>query len=237
MKKKIDYMEKDFRNYFKSIKPFHMTEFDSYMGRKAEIKDQLSPYILEEREMHVTQMDVFSRLMAERQIFFVDEVSSTTCSIVIAQLMYLNSVSTTEDIVLNISSPGGSIDAGMGLIDTIGFIDCDVKTVNLSLAASMGLVLMVAGKKGKRVSLPHARFLLHQPLISGGLRGPVDDIQIEADQLQLMRQSLYEFIGMRTGHTIDELKQMAPRDYWFGSEEALKLGFIDEIQNIDWSKK
>ena len=227
---------KDFRNYFKSNHPFHVSELDDYM-KKSNIKNQLSPYILEEREMHVTQMDVFSRLMAERQIFFVDEVSSTTCSIVIAQLMYLNSVSNTEDIVLNISSPGGSIDAGLGLIDTIGFIDCDVKTVNLSLAASMGLVLLVAGKRGKRVSLPHARFLLHQPLISGGLSGPVDDIQIEADQLQIIRNKLYDFIGERTGHTNEEIRQLAPRDYWFGATEALKLGFIDEIQKIDWSKK
>lgn len=229
-------MNKDFRNYFKSLHPFQMTAFDQHV-KKTEITAHLNPYILEEREMHVTQMDVFSRLMAERQIFFVDEVNSTTCSIVIAQLMYLNSVSETEDIVLNIASPGGSIDAGMGLVDTIGTIKCDVRTVNLSLAASMGLVLMVAGKKGKRVSLPNARFLLHQPLISGGLSGPNADIQIEAAQLQLMKDKLYDFIGMRTGHTREELENMAPRDCWFGAEEALKLGFIDEIQQIDWSKK
>lgn len=235
MKNKIQRkMDKDFRKYYLSMNPYGGDAFDDYAKK---FVNQMSPYILEEREMHVTQMDVFSRLMADRQIFFTEDVNNVSCSIVIAQLLYLNSISQTEDIVLNIASPGGAIDYGMGLIDTIGYIDCDVKTVNLSLAASMGLVLLVAGKKGKRISLPNARFLLHQPLISGGLSGPVDDIKIEAEQLELMREKLYSFMGMRTGHTIDELKAMAPRDYWFGAEEALKLGFIDEIQKIDWSKK
>lgn len=232
--KKQRKMDKDFRKYYLSMNPYGGDVFDDYAKK---FVNQMSPYILEEREMHVTQMDVFSRLMADRQIFFTEDVNNVSCSIVIAQLLYLNSISQTEDIVLNIASPGGAIDYGMGLIDTIGYIDCDVKTVNLSLAASMGLVLLVAGKKGKRISLPNARFLLHQPLISGGLSGPVDDIKIEAEQLELMREKLYSFMGMRTGHTIDELKAMAPRDYWFGAEDALKLGFIDEIQKIDWSKK
>ena len=228
-------MNNDFRKFYLGRNHFGGSILDDWMKKLP--GNVMSPYILEEREMHVTQMDVFSRLMADRQIFFTEDVNSTTSGIIIAQLLYLNSVSQELDITLNISSPGGSIDAGLGIIDTIGTIDCDVKTVNLSMAASMGLVLMVAGKKGKRISLPNARFLLHQPLISGGLGGPADDIQIQADQLQIMRDKLNEFIGMRTGHTKEEIKEMAPRDYWFGAEKALELGFIDEIVKIDWSKK
>ena len=228
-------MISDFEKYFKSLNPFKASGFEDYVKK---VNGTMSPYILEEREMHVTQMDVFSRLMADRQIFFMTEVDDLSCSVVIAQLMYLNSIDKNSDITINIASPGGVISSGMGLVDTIGLIDCDVRTVNVSMAASMGLILLVAGKKGKRVGLENARYLLHQPLISGGgISGSSDAIQIEAQQIQILKDKLFDFVGIRTGHTREELTEKARNDFWFDSNKALELGFIDEIQKPDWSKK
>jgi len=216
-------MKHDLRKFCLS-QGVNMSVFDSYHN----------PYILEERDLHVTQLDVFSRLMIDRQIFFTGEVNDDVCSIMIAQLLYLDSIG-NEDITINIASPGGSVSAGMGLVDTIGKIKSDVRTVNLSSAYSMGLVLLVSGKRGKRVALPHSRILLHQPL--GGAKGPCDDVLIEAEQMKLIRDDLFEFIGMRTGHTKEEISLMAPRDRWMDAKESLDNGFIDSIETVDWTKK
>ncbi|MBP3732236.1 MAG: ATP-dependent Clp protease proteolytic subunit [Bacilli bacterium] len=225
-------MEKDFRKFYGSLPGSKMTVYDDLMRKKG----YQNPYILEEKELHVTQLDIFSRLMIDRQIFFASEVTDETCSIAIAQLLYMDAQG-NEDITINIMSPGGSCSAGMGLIDTIGKINSDVRTINISSAYSMGLVLLVAGKKGKRVALPHSEGLLHMPLVSGGISGPCDDIEIQTENLKKTKQTLFEFIGMRTGHTLEEITEMAPRDRWMTAQEMLDLGFVDEIQNIDWSKK
>ena len=132
-------------------------------------------------------------------------------------------------------SPGGSCSAGLGLIDTIGRINSDVRTVNVRSAYSMRLVLLVAGKKGRRIALPHSEGLLHMPI--GGVQGPCEDIQITARNIEKTKQILFEFIGERTGHTVEEITEMAPRDRWLSSKELLDFGFVDEIQKIDWTKK
>lgn len=223
-------MNKDFRKFYGSLPGSRMTVFDDI------VKSYQNPYILEEKELHVTQLDIFSRLMIDRQIFFASQFTDETCSVAIAQLLYMDSQS-KEDITINIMSPGGSCSAGLGLVDTIGRIESDVRTVNIGSAYSMGLVLLVAGKKGKRVALPHSRGLLHQPLISGGIEGPSDDIQIQAEEMKKLKADLFGFIGQRTGHTLEEITEMAPRDRWMSSEEMLNFGFVDEIQKIDWSLK
>ena len=223
-------MEKDFRKFYGSLAGSRMSAFDDI------IKGYQNPYILEERELHATQLDIFSRLMIDRQLFFATEFSDDTCSVAIAQLLYLDTIS-NEDITINIMSPGGSCSAGLGLIDTIGRINSDVRTVNISSAYSMGFALLVAGKKGKRVALPHSTGLLHMPLISGGLAGPQADIEIQADELKKTKEILFSFIGERSGHSYKEIEKMAPRDKWMDAQEMLKLGFIDEIEKIDWKKK
>jgi ATP-dependent Clp protease protease subunit len=198
-------IEKDFRKFYRSLPNSRMSAYDQI------IKGYQNPYILEERELHATQLDIFSRLMIDRQLFFASEFTDESCSIAIAQLLYLDTVS-EEDITINIMSPGGSCSAGLGLIDTIGRINSDVRTVNIGSAYSMGLVLLVAGKKGKRVALPHSEGLLHMPL--GGAQGPCDDIEITATNIKRTKKTLFEFIGKRTGHTLEEITEMAPRDKW-----------------------
>ena len=222
-------MMKKFRKYCLGRKGISMSVVDDFMK-----KGYQNPYILEERELHATQLDIFSRLMMDRQLFFADEFTDDTCSIAVAQLLYLDSVS-KDDITINIMSPGGSCSAGLGLIDTIGRIESDVRTVNISSAYSMGLALLVAGKKGKRVALPHSEGLLHMP--SGGVSGTSDDIQIVASNIQRTKDILFSFIGERTGHTAKEIEEMAPRDRWLSASELLDLGFVDEIQKIDWTGK
>ena len=227
-----DKMKKDFKKYYRSKYPYNMSILEDY-----EKKATVSPYILEEREMHVTQMDVFSRLMAERQIFFTSAVTSETASIIVAQLMYLDSVS-GDDIIMNILSPGGECSAGMSIVDTMGYINADVSTINIGMCASMGSCLLAAGKKGKRKSLPNASVLIHQPLISGGgISGPTADILIEAKQMELLRERLFKFLAIRTGQPYEKLCQDAQRDFWLNAEESLAYGIVDEIINIDWAKK
>lgn len=220
---------KEFRKYCLGRKGISMSVVDDFIK-----KGYQNPYILEERELHATQLDIFSRLMMDRQLFFADEFTDDTCSIAVAQLLYLDSVS-KDDITINIMSPGGSCSAGLGLIDTIGRIESDVRTVNISSAYSMGLALLVAGKKGKRVALPHSEGLLHMP--SGGVSGTSDDIQIVASNIQRTKDILFSFIGERTGHTAKEIEEMAPRDRWLSASELRDLGFVDEIQKIDWTGK
>jgi len=222
-------MKEDFRKYCLGRNDVRMSVVDDMLK-----KGYQNPYILEERELHATQLDIFSRLMIDRQLFFASEFTDETCSIAVAQLLYLDTVS-EEDITINIMSPGGSCSAGLGLIDTIGRIKSDVRTVNISSAYSMGLALLVAGKKGKRVALPHSEGLLHMP--SGGVQGTSEDIQIVARNIEHTKQVLFGFIGERTGHTAKEITEMAPRDRWMTADELLKLGFVDEIQKIDWKKK
>lgn len=199
---------------------------------KSEINSSyMNPYILEERKLNVTQMDVFSRLMRDRIIYFTGPVDEDSVKVIVAQLLYLDSVE-KKDITLYIDSPGGSVLSGYGLLDTMQFVGSPVSTVNMGLAASMGAMTLMCGNRGKRKSLPHARTMIHQPL--GGARGQASDILIEAEQIRQIRTELYEIIAQRTGQDIEKIKEDADRNYWMTAPEALEYGIIDEIININW---
>lgn len=215
-------MKKDFRKYFMSKFPFRMSVLDD------RIKSLQSPYILEEREMHVTQMDVFSRLMMNRIIVFADHFDATTCSIILAQLEYLDSLE-KEKITLQVNSPGGEVYSGMGLIETMNFIESPVATCNIGMCASMGAMLLMSGEPGMRSALPHTRTMIHQPL--GGASGQASNIIIEAKEIERCRTELYEVIHKCTGQPLDKIASDADRDYWLTPEEAKDYGIIDMIIN------
>lgn len=198
------------------------------------IKGYMSPTILEERELHVTQMDVFSRLMSDRIIFFGDEVDSYTSNIVVSQLLYLASVDSASDITMYINSPGGSVYDGLGIIDTMMLIEPKVKTTCTGLAASMGSILLACGAKGERSILPHARVMIHQPL--GGINGQASDIEITAKEILKLKQELFEILARRTNQPIEKIMVDGDRDYWMTAREALEYGLVDRIHEINWDK-
>lgn len=216
-------MIQDFRKFFKSMNPFKMTSFDDRMKQPVAA---LSPYILEERQMHVTQMDVFSRLMAERIIMFADEVNSDTAAVLVAQLQYLSAAG-EGDITMLINSPGGEVTSGYGVISTMDYVGCDIKTQNIGMAASMGAMILMCGTKGKRGALNLTRTMIHQPL--GGARGQASDIEIEAREIMRMKCELYNIIHERTGQSLERITLDADRNYWMTPEEALEYGIIDEV--------
>ena len=198
------------------------------------IRAFISPTILEEREMHVTQMDVFSRLMSDRIIFFGDEFNSDTANIVISQLLYLSSVDNERDVTMYINSPGGEVYAGLGIVDAMMFIKPSVATTCTGLAASMGSILLSCGAKGKRTILPHARVMIHQPM--GGIHGQASDIAITAREIDKLKQELYEILSSRSGQPIEKITADADRDYWMTGEEAKAYGLVDEVLPINWNK-
>lgn len=215
--------EKDFRNFYKSKNPYGMTTFDDIMVKGG----MINPYILEERQLNVTQLDVFSRLMMDRIIFFGTEVNSDTCNIVNAQLLFLENTDPESPITMYINSPGGEVYSGLGVIDTMNFINPIVKTINTGMAASMGAMLLMCGEKGHRSALPHSRTMIHQPL--GGTRGQASDIEIEAREILKLKDELYQIIKDCSGQDIEKIKSDADRDYWMTSQEALDYGLIDSI--------
>ena len=187
----------------------------------------LNPYILEERQLNVTQMDVFSRLMMDRIIFLGTEINDYTANTLQAQLLYLDSVDNGKDISIYINSPGGSVTAGLGIYDTMQFISSDVATICTGMAASMGAVLLVAGTEGKRSALTHSRVMIHQPL--GGVQGQASDIEITAREIQKLKTELYTIISDHSGQPYDKVYADSDRDYWMTSKEALEYGMIDEV--------
>lgn len=191
----------------------------------------ISPSILEERQLNVTQMDVFSRLMMDRIIFLGTEVNDYTANIIQAQLLYLDSVDSERDINIYLNTPGGSVYAGLGIYDTIQFISSRVATICTGMAASMGAVLLVAGEKGMRAALPHSRVMIHQPL--GGIQGQASDIEITAREILKLKDELYQIISDHSGQTMEKIRQDADRDYWMKAQEALEYGMIDKV----YSKK
>ena len=191
----------------------------------------ISPSILEERQLNVTQMDVFSRLMMDRIIFLGTEVNDYTANVIQAQLLYLDSVDSERDINIYLNTPGGSVYAGLGIYDTMQFIGSRVATICTGMAASMGAVLLVAGEKGMRAALPHSRVMIHQPL--GGIQGQASDIEITAREILKLKDELYQIISDHSGQTIDKIRQDADRDYWLTANEALAYGLIDKV----YSKK
>lgn len=186
----------------------------------------VSPTILEERKLNVTQMDVFSRLMQERIIFLGTEIDDDVANIMTAQLLYLESVS-NDDITLYINSPGGVISSGMSIVDTMNYISSDVSTVTTGMAASMGAIIASSGTKGKRFILPHGRFLLHQPL--GGVKGQASEIEIEYKEIQKYKEMLYQILAENTGQTYEKIWKDADRDFWLNAQESLDYGLVDKI--------
>ena len=187
----------------------------------------LNPYILEERQLNVTQLDVFSRLMMDRIIFLGTEVNDSTANVLQAQLLYLDSVDPGKDISIYINSPGGSVYAGLGIYDTMQFIQSDVATICTGMAASMASVLLVAGKEGKRSALPHSRVMIHQPM--GGAQGQASDIEITAREIQKLKKELYTIIAEHSHTPYEKVWADSDRDYWMIAEEAKEYGMIDTV--------
>ena len=187
----------------------------------------ISPSILEERQLNVTQMDVFSRLMMDRIIFLGTEVNDYTANVIQAQLLYLDSVDSDKDISIYLNTPGGSVYAGLGIYDTMQFVKSRVATICTGMAASMGAVLLVAGEKGMRAALPHSRVMIHQPM--GGIQGQASDIEITAKEILKLKDELYQIIADHSGQAMDKIRQDADRDYWMTAAEALEYGMIDKV--------
>ena len=187
----------------------------------------LNPYILEERQLNVTQMDVFSRLMMDRIIFLGTEIDDYTANTLQAQLLFLDSTDPGKDISIYINSPGGSVYAGLGIYDTMQFIASDVATICTGMAASMAAVLLVAGKEGKRSALKHSRIMIHQPM--GGAQGQASDIEITAREIQKLKKELYTIIAEHSHTDFDKVWADSDRDYWMTAQEAQEYGMIDRV--------
>jgi ATP-dependent Clp protease protease subunit len=213
----------DFRKYATKHLGMNGMVLDDVLKAQAHY---LNPYILEERQLNVTQMDVFSRLMMERIIFLGTEIDDYTANTLQAQLLYLDSVD-TKDISIYINSPGGSVTAGLGIYDTMQFISSEVATICTGMAASMAAVLLVAGQEGKRQALPHSRVMIHQPL--GGVQGQASDIEIEAREIQKFKKELYKIISEHSHTPYEKVWQDSDRNYWMDAEEAKEYGMIDSI--------
>ena len=187
----------------------------------------VSPTIIEERQLNVATMDVFSRLMMDRIIFLGTQVSDQSANIIQAQMLYLDSVDPEKDISLYINSPGGSVYAGLGIYDTMQYVNSDVSTICTGMAASMAAVLLVAGQSGKRYALPHSRVMIHQPM--GGIQGQASDIEITAREILKLKEELYRIISDHSGQPFKKVEADSDRDYWMIASEAKEYGMIDKI--------
>ncbi len=213
---------KEFKNYAvkdKGISSLNLNYWEQY-------RNSLTPYILEEREMRATQMDIFSRMMLDRIIHIYGEVNDNMMAISQAQLLFLDNLE-KSDIKLHISSPGGSVLSGLGMVDVMNYISSDVVTINMGLAASMGSILLSSGTKGKRCSLKHSRVMIHQ--VSSSSSGVISDMAISFKEAEKYNDRLFEILAENTGKTKEQILQDASRDFWLNSEEALEYGVVDEI--------
>ena len=214
----------DFRKYATKHLGMNGLVVDEVMSVQAQY---MNPYILEERQLNVTQLDVFSRLMMDRVIFLGTEVNDYTANVLQAQLLYLDASDAGKDINVYINSPGGSVYAGLGIYDTMQFIQSDVATICTGMAASMAAVLLVAGTEGKRSALPHSRVMIHQPM--GGVQGQASDIEIEAREIQKLKKELYTIIADHSHTDFDKVWADSDRNYWMTAQEALEYGMIDKV--------
>ena len=192
-------------------------------------KNSLVPYVIEQTSKGERSYDIFSRLLKDRIIFLSEDVNSASASLVVAQLLFLESEDPDKEISLYINSPGGSITDGMAIVDTINYIKCPVSTICVGMAASMGAVLLASGAKGKRFATPNAEILIHQPLISGGLSGQTTEIKIHADHMVRTREKLNKLLSERTGQSLETIERDTERDNYMTAEEALEYGLIDGI--------
>ena len=214
----------DFRKYATGHLGMNSQVLDDVI--KAE-SQYLNPYILEERQLNVTQMDVFSRLMMDRIIFLGTEINDYTANTIQAQLLYLDSVDSSKEISIYLNSPGGSVTAGLGIYDTMQFVSSPVATICTGMAASMAAVLLVSGQEGKRSALPHSRVMIHQPL--GGVQGQASDIEITAREILKIKKELYTIISEHSHTPFDKVWADSDRDYWMTAQEAKEYGMIDQI--------
>lgn len=223
-------MQNDFIKFAVSqgLNSMHVEKVMSESAKQNLISDNyISPSILEERQLNVTQMDVFSRLMMDRIIFLGTDINDYTANVIQAQLLYLDSVDSDRDISIYLNTPGGSVYAGLGIYDTMQFVKSCVATICTGLAASMGAVLLVAGEQGMRAALPHSRVMIHQPL--GGIQGQASDIEITAREILKLKEELYQIIAQHSGQAIERIRQDADRDHWMTAQEALDYKMIDKV--------
>jgi len=218
-------MKNDFRDYAVKHLGMNPLALDKYASTIT--SSYISPTIIEERQLNVAQMDVFSRLMMDRIIFLGTDVNDYTANVIQAQLLYLDSADPGKDISIYINSPGGSVYAGLGIYDTMQYVSSDVATICTGMAASMAAVLLVAGAKGKRFALRHSRVMIHQPM--GVAQGQASDIEITAREIQKLKKELYTIIADHSGMSYDRVAQDSDRDYWMTAEEARDYGMIDEV--------
>jgi ATP-dependent Clp protease protease subunit len=214
----------EFRNYAIKHKGISSLKLDRYTSIS---NDYISPTIIEERQLNIATMDVFSRLMMDRIIFLGVPIYDDVANIIQAQLLFLESVDAKKDIQIYLNSPGGSVHAGLGIYDTMQYIAPDIATICTGMAASMGAVLLCAGADGKRTALPHSRVMIHQPM--GGAEGQATDIEITAREIQKLKKELYEIIAHHTKQPYEKIWADGDRDYWMTAEEAKSYGMIDEV--------
>ncbi|UIR57125.1 ATP-dependent Clp endopeptidase proteolytic subunit ClpP [Sphingobacterium sp. SRCM116780] len=218
----------EFRKYAIKHHRIGSQHVDGFIARaQVNTPTNLTPYIVEERQLNVAQMDVFSRLMMDRIIFLGDGINDQVANIIQAQLLFLQSTDAQRDIQIYINSPGGSVYAGLGIYDTMQYISPDVATICTGIAASMGAVLLVAGAKGKRAALRHSRVMIHQP--SGGAQGVASDMEINLREMMKLKEELYTIIADHSGQTYEWVEKSSDRDYWMKASEAKDFGMIDEI--------
>ena len=215
----------DFGKEFKKYATKHAGVQSMYVDQYVDAS--LTPYIIEERQMNVAQMDVFSRLMMDRIIFLGTGINDQVANIVQAQLLFLESADAKKDIQIYINSPGGSVYAGLGIYDTMQVVNPDVATICTGMAASMGAVLMCAGAEGKRSALKHSRIMIHQPM--GGAQGQASDMEITLQEILKLKKELYSIISHHSGQPFDKVEADSDRDYWMTSQEAKDYGMVDEI--------
>jgi len=222
----------DFRKFAKSKMNISSQNLRRYTSITS---NYISPTIIEERQLNIASMDVFSRLMMDRIIFLGLPIDDYVANIIQAQLLYLDSTDPGKDIQLYFNTPGGSVYAGLGIYDTMQYISADISTICTGMAASMGAILLIAGTKGKRSALKHSRVMIHQPM--GGAEGNASDIEITAREIVKLKKELYEIIALHTGNPIEKVEKDADRDYWMTSQEAKEYGMIDEILQKTSDKK
>lgn len=214
----------DFGKYAKSKRGISSLNLHRYTSVH---NSYISPTIIEERQLNIASMDVFSRLMMDRIIFLGLPIDDYVANIIQAQLLYLDSSDPGKDIQIYFNTPGGSVNAGLGIYDTMQYISSDISTICTGMAASMGAVLLTAGKKGKRSALKHSRIMIHQPM--GGAEGQASDIEITVREIVKLKRELYEIIAFHSGNSIEKVERDSDRDYWMTSQEAKDYGMIDEI--------
>ncbi len=214
----------EFRKYATRHIGINSNVFDQYVNYH---NSYITPNIIEERQLNIAAMDVFSRLMMDRIIFLGLPIDDYVANVIQAQLLFLESSDTSKGIQIYFNTPGGSVHAGLGIYDTMQYISAEITTICTGMAASMGAVLLAAGSKGKRTALKHSRIMIHQPM--GGARGQAKDMEITVREIQKLKKELYEILAYHTGNPYEKVEQDSDRDYWMTSEEAKTYGMIDDI--------